>query len=113
MNSYFNEIILTRREFKTLKYIAKHKRVKEEEIDSKISDTLFKYHLITYNHTRHKNELGERVLDGTISVTDEYVRYKKFKRNNFIDSKIPIIISVIALLKSFSKEILWLIQSIM
>ena len=100
MNSYFNEIILTRREFKTLKYIAKHKRVKEEEIDSKISDTLLKYHLITYNRTRHKNELGERVLDGTVSVTDTYTRYKIFRRNKLIKNLIKFLIAIIGIIVS-------------
>ena len=101
MSSVLDEIILTKQEVKTLRYIAKHKRIKTTEIDETILYSLLGYHLISRNYSGHHiNEIGENIDDGTVSVTDNYLRFKKLSKNNFIERKIPIILSTIALIVS-------------
>ena len=93
--------VLTKHELKILKMIHKNKYVNKDEIDYQTLQTLFKYRFIDNNYD-HKsiNEFGEPTFD-YVSTTSEYLRYKKFLRNNFIERKFPIIISTLALIVSF------------
>jgi hypothetical protein len=101
INSFFKEIILTRKERKALKYIAKHSHVNVSNFDTDIIYELASYKLIAFDYSDKKNSLGERIRYDTVSITENYLRYKKFLRNSFIERKLPIIISIIALIISF------------
>ena len=92
--------ILTEHEIKTLKMIHKKKCVNKDDIDFDTLHSLLGYNFIDYNYA-HKtiNKLGEPSFE-YVSTTSEYLRYKKFLRNNFIERKFPIVISIVALIVS-------------
>lgn len=96
----FGNAILTKDEIKALKQISKHKKLSIDVLDQEVLNSLFAYGLIALNYTGKKNSIGEYISDDTVSVTNEYRRYKKTVRNNFIERKLPIIISIIALIFS-------------
>lgn len=99
----FDSITLTKAEIKALKQISKHKKVSIDVLDQDVLNTLFAYRLIALNYTGKKNSIGEEISDGTVSVTNEYRRYKKIVRNNFIKFIFPIAVSILALIVSIIK----------
>ena len=73
---------------------------------------LYVYGLVVPNYTGERDQLGGFIQDGTYSLSDKYARYSIYRRDLFFRGKLPVIISVIALLRSYRNEILWLLQAI-
>lgn len=66
---------------------------------------LASYGLIRSNHSSEKNEIGEWLKDGTYSLTDSGKRYFIQRREAFFVKRLPVVISLVALIKSFWPEI--------
>ena len=106
-------VTLTKSEKKLLKRIASSKEVAINDLDANDLHTLLQLKLIKENYTNELDSIGNFISLNTVSIAKDYERYKSVKRTLFIERKLPIIISIIALLSSFRAEILWLIQAIM
>lgn len=68
--------------------------------------------LVDPDYLDEKGPIGECVPSGTVHLTDKYIRWCFYSRDTVFKEKIPVIISVIALLKSCQDEILWLLRQI-
>lgn len=99
LNNSFNETILTHKESKTLKYIARHKRVEENKFDENTLNTLYEQNFISYNLSS-EYVYGSELRDGTVSVTDTYTMYKKYKRKDFIKKFFGAVITILTLVIS-------------
>lgn len=77
---------------------------------------LVSYGLITPNSSGVKNSIGEHLTDGTYSLSDKGNRYFIQIRENFFTTRLPVLISLIALVKSFWPEIsafcCWIIEKL-
>lgn len=87
-------------------------RFKKKRILPKEMHYLYVNDLISPNYTDKKDAFGVFIPDGTYSLSDKYTRYLIYRRDNFFKGKLPVIISVIALLRSYKDEILWLLQEL-
>ena len=96
----FSNIILTSDEEKTLKLTAKRKRLSTSKINQDVLHSLINYGFVKYQYSGKVNSIGESIHDNVILVTDLYWRYRKYQRNAFIEKKVPIIISILALIIS-------------
>ena len=102
----FDDIILTNSEIKALKRIHKAHKLNYSLIDEKVLYSLMEYELISYNYLNDRDSIGCQIRDGTVSTNRNYEIYKKYSFNKFVETKLPIIISLIALIKSFDSEII-------
>lgn len=72
--------------------------------------------LIRPNASDERNEIGEVLTDGTYSLTDAGRRYFIQRREIIFTKRLPVVISLIALIKSFWPEISglcrWLIEKL-
>lgn len=77
---------------------------------------LASYGLIHRNYLSEKNEIGEYVPDGTYSLSDLGKRWFIQQREERFVKKLPVVLSVIALIKSFWPEIMsafqWIIETV-
>ena len=95
----FNGYFLTRYENKALKYIYKNGKIDKNDISKNMQKTLLDYNLIEFNTQNNlRKSDGSPIYDGTISTTDLYIRYRKYLRTTFFERKLPVIISLLALL---------------
>lgn len=108
----YMDATLTKSEKKLLKRIASSKEVAINDLDANDLHTLLQLKLIKVNYANDLDSIGNFISLNTVSISQEYERYKAVKRTLFIERKLPIIISIIALLSSFRAEILLLIQAI-
>lgn len=109
----FDEIFLTRDEKKVLSKIRHGEPVNETDIvDTLASDYLFvrvNYDRV-YDDVRH---ITQHVPNGTYSITPQYERYRAYRRDLFFSGKLPVIISVIALIGAYRHEIFSVVRAIM
>lgn len=75
--------------------------------------SLLRFGLVTYESTGELDKFGIATHTGKYVLTDEYTRYRVYQKDVFFKGKFPVIISLIALIKAFQDEILWLIQAVM
>lgn len=104
-----SDIILTKEERKTMQIINKHKSYSVDLVDSSILQRLNSFGLINHNY-RPEIVYGKKQLDGTVSVTDNYERYKRYRFDLFITGKFTTFIAFAALFLSIKTEILSVIQ---
>lgn len=96
-----NHIYLTFREKRLLSLMRFKKRVKPR---IRI-DRLLSYRFIIPNYSGQRNKIGESLPDGTYSITDTGRLYFIQRREKFFTVKFPVIMSLIALIKSFWPEL--------
>ena len=94
-----DKITLTKAEKRLLRKIYKSKKYPKEQAPSSELYNLLRFELVDYNHLPTP-KLGVFPIDGTVSVTANYERYKKINLSKFIERKIPVILSVIAIIIS-------------
>ena len=94
-----DKITLTKNEKRLLKRIYKSGRFLKSKAPKNELLNLYKFELINDNHSSTP-VLGRFPIDGTVSVTSNYKRYKKRSFSNFIERKVPIILSIIAIIIS-------------
>lgn len=85
-----------------MKLIDRKKVVSKDKIDDEILERLYLINFICYNNSENVDAFNAPMPDGTVSITNLYLRYKKHLRNSFIEKKLPIIISAIALVVSIA-----------
>lgn len=90
-----DKIVLTKEEKQLLKKIRKLHKYKYDHTN-KVLLNLLKYKLIERPYTG-EIELGHRLASDYVQLTSNYERYKRQQLSSFIDRKVPIIISIIAL----------------
>ncbi len=77
---------------------------------------LHKYDFIKRNYV-YDVEHREDIFDGTVSLTMTYKRYCLYRREQFFRGKLPVIISILALMKSYGVGIddiiAWCTQQLM
>jgi len=73
---------------------------------------LYLHDLVKQNSSGKTDQLNAPIPDDTYSLTDKYYRYAIYRRDLFFKGKLPVILSAIALIKSFQDEILWLLQEL-
>lgn len=95
------KICLTRREKYLLLSMKNGKKIKPEFDVSQ----LVSFGLIRRDYSGKKNDIGEQLPDDTYSITDYGHRYLIHKREEYFTRKLPVVISLIALIKSFWPEI--------
>lgn len=119
-------------DFKILDFIIKNSPVHKDKILKKFSDesftailrvkTLKENNLILESFYIKNTDIGdEKVFTENFSITEKGIKLfsdlnlkrKKEKREKFIFHVLPILISLISLLKSFEKEIIFLKQLLM
>lgn len=108
-----DNIYFTKEEQHILKTLAKYQSMPESNYEHKYLSNLIAMGFVSYNYLPQQSKSGADIPDGTVSLTDQYKRYRSFKRKSFIEHKVPIIVSCIALLKSFEFEIISLMQWLM
>lgn len=113
MKNQFDDIYFTNEEKRIIRALKKNQRINSSVFDFTILNNLIIMGFVSYNHLTERGPAGAFIPDGTVSLTDHYKRYRKFKIKTFIDHRIPIIISVIALLKSFEVEITSIVKQLM
>lgn len=74
---------------------------------------LYVWDLVGYDYSDAVDPFGSYKLLGTVHLGFNYQRWKKYRRELFFKGCFPVIISLIALIKSFQNEILWLLQELM
>lgn len=94
-----DKITLTKAEKRLLRKIYKSKKYPKEQAPSSELYNLLRFELVDYNHLPTP-KLGVFPIDGTVSVTANYERYKKINLSKFIERKILVILSVIAIIIS-------------
>lgn len=94
-----DKITLTKAEKQLLRKIYKSKKFPIKQAPESELHDLLKFELVDYNYLPTP-ELGRFPRDNTVSVTANYERYKKLNLSNFIERKIPVILSVIAIIIS-------------
>lgn len=109
----FDDIILTNSEIKALKRIHKAHKLDYSLIDKETLYSLMNYNLISYNYLQDTDCIGSSIQDGTVSTNKNYELYRKYLMNKFVETKLPIIISLIALIKSFDSEIISVLRLLM
>lgn len=100
----FDNILLTFSEKLTLVRFIFRKRIPEESLHAS-ANALRSYGLIQRNYSDEINEIGERIPDGTYSPSDLCRRYRAYQRQQFFKTKLPVIISIIALIGAYRTEI--------
>lgn len=101
----YESIILTDEEEKILKQANKNGSVSPDQYDQDLLERLVTLGLLAstfVSQTSESNSEAERY----VIVPQNYSRYRKAKKNSFIERKLPIIISIIALIKSFDHELI-------
>lgn len=93
----FENVILTDEELKLLKKIHKQGSYPVDLIDNQLLNSLISFRLIKFNYTNKKNEIGERIPDNAVSITNEYLRYKKYASREFFRYSLPVVLSLLAL----------------
>lgn len=89
----YEEITLSKKDISTLNKIYKNKGVDIDLIDPDTFSILMDYDLIQYDYRNNKRY---------VIVTSNYKRFIVSKGNRFIERKLPIIISIIALIVSIA-----------
>lgn len=89
----YEETIFSKKDISTLNKIYKNKGVDIDLIDPDTFSILMDYDLIQYDYRNNKRYA---------IVTSNYKRYLNSKSNRFVERKLPIIISIIALIVSIA-----------
>ena len=97
----FEKIKLTISERLILFYIKKKKKVKFHKYPHK----LISYGLIEQNYLSEVNSIGAPIPEGTYSLTDFALRYRLYRKERYFEGKLPVIISIIALIGAYRNEI--------
>jgi len=107
-----NGIYLTSREKRLLFVLRFCKKIKPKFDVSHLVST----GLIRPNSSGELNSIGEALEDGTYSLTDSGTRWFIQTKEKFFVKKLPVVLSLIALVKSFWPEIKnmfkWIIETV-
>ena len=93
----YDDIVLLKEEIKTLRLIKKKGEVLDKDIKYSVLRSLLRNGFITYNRYQEGLEVK---ISNTVSISNEYLRYKKAQRRKFIERYLPIIFSFVALIVS-------------
>lgn len=105
---------LTRKQVQILKFIFKPKTVREVMKKFNFEDLYALEITLLYKQQLLFAWEGNKLFEDThIYATNEAIAVIEERQQIFLRSYIPIVISVIALVKSFDKEILFLLQQLM
>ena len=108
----FKEILLTKEERKILRKIRLHQPVKDSDTVSRLA-TEFCFVIRHYDRvTDPKTGLRHPVPNGKFSLTPEYERYRIYRREQYFVGKLPVILSIIALIISSTVAIFEVMQAI-
>ena len=96
----FDKIILTPKE-RFLLFTLRIQKKRKKDIWKAPYRQLHLYSLISPNYLPERGPEGESITDGTFSLSDNYKRYRAYRREQFFKGKLPVIIALLALLKSY------------
>lgn len=108
----FDQVLLTLSERWILFRLQFKKKVSEDFFRSSFHH-LLQCKLITINYKKERSESGAYIRDGTYSLSPNYKRFRIYCRQRFFYKKLPIVISIIALIGAYRAEILLIIQGLM
>lgn len=106
----YSSIMLSRKERHILRQIMKRKKVPYSFCTDEQRNAFLKYNLISVQHPRRMTETGRVVRapgESFILINDNAFRYFLYRKEASFVGKLPVIISIIALLKACDQEILW------
>lgn len=96
----FDKIILTHKE-RFLLFTLRIQKKRKKDILKPPYRQLHLHSLISPNYLPEHGPEGESIPDGTFSLTNNYKRYCIYRREQFFKGKLPVIIALLALLKSY------------
>lgn len=99
MDSY-DKIVLTPWE-RFLLFTLRIQKRRKKDIWKMPYRQLHLYGLISPNYYPERGFEGESIPDGTFSLSSNYKRYCIYRREQFFKGKLPVIIALLALLKSY------------
>lgn len=108
--SDFDNIFLSRKELKILKKLSKDISLPEDYLYQNFP------HLISfgfvYQAQTKQNAYGKLLYYGNYVINDKGRQYLHYHKEKFFIAKLPVTLSIIALIGAFRQEIFWLIQAI-
>ena len=111
-NTDYDKIMLTLREKYILYRILKKQKVPYSFCTEQQCQVFLNYELITIDQKQKVISSGRVVPDTDapkfIHATDKTLRYFLYTKDSYFKGKLPVIIALIALIKSFDVEICWL-----
>ena len=108
MNSNFDisQIYLSHSEFKTLKNIKRNRRLR-------VADGIEKLKSLKLIYENTSSTPGDMPVGiGTFEISDSGKSYLIYRKEKLFEKKLPVVISVIALIGAYRYELLWLLQAI-
>lgn len=115
-NNDYDKIMLSFKERRILRRIMKKEKVPYSFCSDHQRDVFLKYELITIWSPKIVTSAGRVVSESSvlpeIHITDKAKRYFLYRKEDYFKGKIPVIIALIALIKSFDVEICRLVNFI-
>lgn len=112
----YDKIMLSSKEKRILRQIIKKKEVLDTFCTDSQKHIFFKYGLITIHQPQTVLPTGRVVqtpdAQKSIRATDKAFRYFIYRKESYFKGKFPVVIAFIALIKSFDREIGWLVSLI-
>ena len=108
----FKEVLLTKEERKILHKIRLHRTVEDSDT---ISSLISPFCFVVRHYDRvtdPKTGLHHSVPNGKFSLTPDYERYRIYRREQYFVGKLPVILSIIALIISSTVAIFEVMQAI-
>lgn len=116
MSEGLDDILLSRKEKRLLRQILRKKEVPDTFCNEYQKKTFLKYELITITYPQIISSSGRPVTlsnaPAHIKISDKAYRYFLYRKEAYFKGKLPVVISVIALVKSFDREIMMFIDFI-
>lgn len=108
----YSSIMLSRKERHILRQIMKRKKVPYSFCTDEQRNAFLKYNLISVLHPYKRTASGRGGRspgsgESFILINDNAIRYFLYRKEASFVGKLPVIISIIALLKACDQEILW------
>ena len=113
----YDKIMLSFKEKRILRHILKEGKVPYNYCNDSQRELFLKYDLVSIHRKQIATETGRVTFDPNapvyIAANDKAKRYFLYRKENYFKGKLPVVIALVALIKSFDVEICWLAHFIL